>query len=414
MSIQFFLNPKLFAKLSQCLWLFLFCSPALVLSQSNNEVGGESTNSQLTILESNQEDLSNKPWSVSLEAIALARSNGRVNQGLVNRVSPDTSFFATGPSPSGIQVLNSNQFQYHPTVGPKVSIGYKGDANRSYELTYFGLNNQNSSQTIGPDGNWLTMYAPGFWQTQDYPYQGMKWSSSSNLNSVEGNASQRVSKDLSVIAGVRWLSMSDSLTGSVTPGDQYAPGWKFNPNDPMVIPHCGDPAITFPNSGSQGNPTFQQLSSCVNPASNNLLSFSNFWSTKTTNNLLGIQLGVQGLLFEYGQFVLDGTLKAGFYNNHASQSSAVSMEKTMYYSGSTANQFAYTGDGLLQLKYLATKDVTIKLGYQFLLMGNIALAPGQISQTIAKNSPTSLSATGVNAGSTVFFQGATLGLEYKF
>lgn len=410
MDIQLTLPRQLLTKVSKYLPLFLLCTSSPAFSETSNSA----INSVEPPNEINQQDLSEKPWRISLEAIVLQRSNGGVNQSLVNRVEPGTSFFGTGPSRTGSEAFNSNQFRYDGSVGPKLSITYREDANRSFDFTYFGLFNQSSSQTIGPDGNWLTMYAPGFWQTQDYPYQGMKWSTSSNLNSAEANANQKISKALSLIAGLRWLNMNDSLMGSVTPGDQYAPGWKFNPNEPTVVPHCGDSAVPFPNAGSPGNPTFQQLTNCANPASSSPLSFSNFWTTKTTNNLMGIQLGVQGVLFEFGQFSLDGTLKAGLYNNHATQSSAVSMEKIMYFANSSSNQLAYSGDGLIQLKYSVTNDLLIKLGYQFLWLGNLALAPGQISKTYAKNSPTSLSAVGVNAGSSVLFQGGTLGLEYKF
>ena len=72
------------------------------------------------------------------------------------------------------------------------------------------------------------------------------------------------------------------------------------------------------------------------------------------------------------------------------------------------------GEGGIQIKYSITDDLLIKVGYNLLWLGNVALAPGQIPQTRAGQNPTSLTATGVTAGSSVLFQGVTLGLQYAF
>ena len=69
---------------------------------------------------------------------------------------------------------------------------------------------------------------------------------------------------------------------------------------------------------------------------------------------------------------------------------------------------------MIQLKYLITNGLSIKVGYELLWLNKVALAPGQISQTYSGQNPTSVTATGVNTGSSVLFQGGTVGLEYAF
>ena len=72
------------------------------------------------------------------------------------------------------------------------------------------------------------------------------------------------------------------------------------------------------------------------------------------------------------------------------------------------------GEGGIQIKYAIADDLLIKVGYNLLWLGHVALAPGQIPQTRAGQSPTSITATGVNAGSNILFQGVTAGLQYSF
>jgi hypothetical protein len=346
-------------------------------------------------------------WTLSLEAIALKRSSGSVNQPLINQVSGNQVWYSmTQPNSSNsayaTELFNSNQFNYGYQVGPKITINYRDDSGVGLELSYFNVLNLNGTNTTGPNGNWLTMYAPGpFWQTQDSPNQGMTWRSTTNLYSAEVNTKSEITRNLKLIAGFRWIQLNDTLTGAVTPPDQFAPAWKASPGVP-----CG--GATFP--------TFQQLSLCGSSIWNvsQPLSFSNFWVTSTTNNLFGLQLGAEGDLFNIGKLSLGGSLKAGVYNNRATQSDWVSMAKQFYYGSATRSRPAYAGDAVLQLKYHLTNDFAVKLGYQLLWLDKIALAPGQIPKTYSNGLLGTETANGVNAGSNILFQGGALGIEYMF
>ena len=259
-------------------------------------------------------------WTVSVEAIALNRIGG-VNRTLVERVPGtepfDKTLFDTGP-----EAFNSNQFQQGFSAGPKIDLIYRGDSGYSVELSYFNIFNQSATHTTGPDtpADWLVMKAPGlFWQTQDFPYQGMVWSDITNLNSAEANGRLALSSRVTVLAGFRWIQLNDTLQGTLSPADRNEPKWKN---------YC-DPS----------NCTLQEVAQA--PLGPVVGSYPPFWTTKTANNLYGVQIGVDGKIFELGRFSIGGQIKAGLFDNNAEQSTGVSLEKVVYPVSATANHAAF-------------------------------------------------------------------------
>ena len=117
-------------------------------------------------------------------------------------------------------------------------------------------------------------------------------------------------------------------------------------------------------------------------------------------------------MLELGRFSLDGLMKIGIFDNHAEQSTGVSLEKVVYPSQATTNRAAFVGEAGLQLKYQVIKGVALKVGYKALWLDGVALTPGQIQET--SSTPSSVRALGVNCGSGVLFHGAIAGLEYSF
>ena len=128
--------------------------------------------------------------------------------------------------------------------GTEISLTYHDESGYGAELSYFSILNQSATKTIGPDtpSDWLVMKAPGiFWQTQDFPYQGMTWSDTTNLYSAEANGQLNLSNRVTLIAGVRWLQLNDNLLGTLTPADRTAPTWKqTNPEDNLFQVTSGD------------------------------------------------------------------------------------------------------------------------------------------------------------------------------
>ena len=341
-------------------------------------------------------------WTVSTEAIVLDHS-GNVNRTLVARVPGSTQFCATAGYPwpgctapaTGVEAFNSNQFQDVFSAGPKINLIYHGDAGYSVELLYFNIFNQSATKVTGPDNpaGWLVMKAPGgFWQTQDFAYQGMAWGTTTNLYSAEANGRLDLSRRVTLLAGFRWLQLNDNLVGTLPPPDVMEPTWK-------------QPCLLHP---SASNCDIFHIQQGTTPAGTN----PPFWNTATTNNLYGIQIGVDGKILEYGRISLEGLIKFGVFDNNAEQWTGVSMQKTVYPSGASASHTALLTDGGLQLKYQISKGLAVKAGYEALWLNGVALAPGQIRET--STAPSSVTALGVNSGSSVFFQGVTVGLEYSF
>ena len=321
---------------------------------------GDQENSTSTLPESTPR------WTVSAEAIALERIGG-VNRTLVERVPLTVPFFSVPNAPS-VEAFNSSQFQQGFAAGPKIDLIYHGDSGYSAELSYFNIFNQNDTKAIGPDSpaDWLLMKAPyPFWQTQDHTYQAMAWSAATNLYSAEANGRLELSSRVTMLAGFRWLQLNDKLLGTLSPAGIFPP----------------------------------------------------FWNTSTVNNLYGAQIGVDGKILELGRFSLGGLIKIGIFDDNAGQSTGVSLQKEVYPSKASANHAAFVGEAGVQLKYQVSNGLALKAGYEALWLDGVALAPGQIQETIATEHlppPSTVRTLGVNCGSGILFQGFTAGFEYSF
>jgi hypothetical protein len=124
----------------------------------------------------------------------------------------------------------------------------------------------------------------------------------------------------------------------------------------------------------------------------------------TTNTLLGFQIGAEARLWSNSRWEIDGALKAGIYNDHAS------VAATYYETGGCGvvhNNTAFVGEIDLTAVYHINGAWSFRAGYELLWLDGVALATNQI----ATCDPVTGTAT-LNQG-TVFYQGATLGLEYR-
>ena len=282
---------------------------------------------------------------------------GAGNQSLVALVPGNVPWWtSSGPNTAnvpGVEALNSNQLGQGLAAGPKLSLAYRDPSGYGVELSYFNVLGLTAAKAIGPVGQWLVMKAPGtFWQTQDYAYQSMVWQDDTRLHSLEANARLEISPRVTLLAGFRWLQLRDQLQGTLSPADLGQPMWKFSALSTLsdAVPIPGSPIV-------------------VNPA---------FWTTSTTNNLYGVQIGAKAAIWEFGRFSVEGAIKAGVYDNRANQTTLVSLEKQIHPATAATNAAAFVGEGGLIAKYQLTEGVALKLGYEALWFGGVALAPGQI------------------------------------
>ena len=192
----------------------------------------------------------------------------------------------------------------------------------------------------------------GFLQLTDSPQQSMAWTYATRLYNAELNARWNPRCNLTMLAGFRWVNLSESLVGTLTP-------------------------LSFPTEPP-------------------------FWNTMTTNNLYGFQIGTDGKIFERGRFSIGGLAKAGIFDNNADESTGVSTEKQVRPSSASTNHAAFVGETGLQCRYQVTERLTLKAGYQAIWLEGVALAPGQIQETYL-TSPTTVQAVGVNCNGGVFY-----------
>jgi hypothetical protein len=300
-------------------------------------------------------------WTVSADAIILDRI-GSVNRTLVERV-PGTVPLPNLSTTPGKEALNSNNFRQGFSPGGRIDVIRHGDSGYDLEVLYFQTAGWSSTRSVGPSNppDWLVMRAPGgFLQTQDHSYQAMSWDYDTRLYNAEINVRWNAYSRLTLLAGFRWVQLSEKLQGSLVPLEGFKP----------------------------------------------------FWNTSTTNNLFGLQIGADGKIWERGRFSINGLIKAGAYVNHAEESTGVSIFKVLRPSSTTTNHAAFVGEIGLQCKYQVSKGLGLKVGYEALWLEGVALAPGQIRETYTTQ-PDTVHALGVSS-SRVFFHGATAGLAYSF
>ena len=124
------------------------------------------------------------------------------------------------------------------------------------------------------------MRAPGdFLQTQEgFPtfQQNMTWNYNSRLYNAELNRRWNLCRRVTLLAGFRWVNLSEELEGILAPPGTFGAG--------------------------------------------------TFWDTHTQNNLFGLQIGADATLFERGRFSIDGVLKVGIFDNHVDETTSVRMD----------------------------------------------------------------------------------------
>ncbi len=331
-------------------------------------------------------------WTLSAEAILLARS-GTSHRSLVSVVPGSVPWLTlTGTNTTnypGAEVLNSSQLGQRLDAGARWSLAYRDPSGYGLGVSYFSVLGLKAVRSTGPENpaQWLVMKAPGsFWQTQDYAYQSMVWQDDTRLHSLEADARLELSPRTTLLLGLRWLQLRDRLQGTLTPDDLGEPVWKL----------IG--AVTLPNAVPLANSSI-----VVNPP---------FWTTTTTNNLYGLQIGARSDIWEMGHFSLEGVLKAGLYDNRSRQTTLVSMAKQLYPAFAATSAAAFVAEGGLVAKYRLTGGVTLKLGFDALWFDGVALAPAQIQKI--STTQTSVSASGVDRRSTTLLQGMSFGLDYAF
>lgn len=271
-------------------------------------------------------------------ALFLKRTTGR--SFVLNAISPTQNF--------NVQDLT---FDFEPAV--RVSaIGDLGDG-WGVEGVFFGLDNWRAhSNQVG--GLVFGPY-PGFVVIGS----GTNFDYAANLFNSELNFRYAVNDRLSLLAGFRWIELSETFKADVP----------------------------LPLGGS-----FSQYHISAN------------------NHLYGGQLGVEGTLWRAGGFHIDGFGKAGLFANPARQT--ITTESLLFPVSSLSasnSTLAFAGELALNASYDVTRWLTIQAGYEVFWLTGIALAPNQLTvNNLATNQ------AGINTNGSIFYHGAYAGLQIRW
>ena len=310
-------------------------------------------------------------WTASAEFMILERV-GSTPYVLVETVPSRVRYDDLSKTP-GTPVLNADDFRPGFSGGPRVGLIRQGDDGRDLEVSYFQIDGWQSDRAVGPTpDDWLVMRAPGnFLQTQnDYPtlQQVMGWEYTSRLYNAEVNMRWHPCRRVTVLTGFRWVNVTEELVGILTPPTAHGTG--------------------------------------------------PFWDTRTKNNLYGLQIGADAKLLERNRFSIDGVLKTGIFDNHASEATSVRIDRIQFPESDSTDCLAFLGEVGVQCHYQVNRRLSLKAGYEAVWLQGLALAPGQIVETYSHGSviprEVSVQSLGVNCSSGVFYHGATTGLEYSF
>jgi hypothetical protein len=303
-------------------------------------------------------------WTAAADFIILQRI-GSVAYPLVETVpadqSPDTY--------PGAEALNAADLHQGFSGGPRLDLIHHGDQDADLEVVYFQIDGWDGYRGIGPTpDDWLVMKAPGgFVQTQDNKAeQFMAWGYTSRLYNAEVNARWEHWRRVTLLAGFRWVNLTEGLLGTMPPE--------------RTVP---------------------------------------FWNTQTKNNLYGLQIGAEAKLLERGRFSIACIEKAGLFDNHAEETTTASIYRILFGESDATDHLAFVGEIGVQCKYQITPRLSLRAGYEALWLQGVALAPGQIAQTVTHHGghlpqEISLQPLGVACGSGVLYHGATAGLGYSF
>lgn len=179
----------------------------------------------------------------------------------------------------------------------------------------------------------------------------------SSLLGVEYNLRNRYDNGMTALAGFRWISLDEDFLYNIT------------------VPGAGPQIIGG--------------------------------LTETTNNLFGLQVGLEGVILSRGCMQLEGGMKAGGYWNMAEHTTSMAGVPApgLEIIDVDEDKFAFEGEvefaGVCQL----TDVWNLRIGYQFLWLEGVALAPDQISAiNLITNS-------GIDTSGSPFYHGALVQLE---
>jgi hypothetical protein len=238
--------------------------------------------------------------------------------------------------------------------GMRIVAGWRQDAQRAFEVSYFAIFNWHDSATFHGNNNLALPGDLGLASQDFFAADEMHLTYRSQLNNAEANM---IGTDgpFSLLGGFRYLSLYEKLNIRATDLDTGS----------------GDYRI------------------------------------RTTNNLFGGQLGAR-FCRSYGRIGWDATGKAGLFGNSANEwqfvTDAVPGSFLRDRRSASGAQVAFVSDINVSVYYRLFSFLTLRAGYNLLWVDGVALAPGQLDFT-----NTAVSGSNLRSGDGFFAHGASAG-----
>ncbi|MFO7906621.1 MAG: BBP7 family outer membrane beta-barrel protein [Planctomycetota bacterium] len=304
-------------------------------------------------------------YDASAEWVSLKRDS----------VGEDTVFSTLGIGPDN-PVLGTDQLDFDNESGFRASFAIQLGPGSSLETTYLGLANWASNSNVTSEIDELySIYSEfgtdpsgGFLETDQASFQGIAYSS--DFDTIELNYRRR------------WAGPNTRLQGSWFYGIRYM----------------------------QLKEDFQYVTeSQVNEASSETV-------VSTLNSLTGGQLGSSLWLCLLPGLHVGTEARAGLYGNHATQRTTVAVSDPgteSYRAHVTEDSPAFLGDANVSALWRINQQWTLRGGYMFLWMDEVALATDNFDPDVPifGGDPSPRDAE-IDNSSYLFYHGFTAGVEY--
>lgn len=127
--------------------------------------------------------------------------------------------------------------------------------------------------------------------------------------------------------------------------------------------------------------------------------------SNTTNDLWGVQVGLEGAWLVSQRWWFDFVMKGGIFNDHITATNNVVNNGVPTLITDTRDRTAWVGDLALTANWQMTPWLTFRAGYQALFFNGLGLAQEQVSSALLTNTPGPLNDSGKIA-----IHGPTIGL----
>ena len=278
---------------------------------------------------------------------------------------------------NGVPVLSSGDLDFDNTSGLRASFAMQLGAGNTIETTYVGGFNWNDSVEVTSAADDLfSIYSDygldppptGYVETDLASLQRLSYSST--LDSIELDYRQR------------WVSPNVRFQGSWLVGVRYV----YMKEDLYYT--------TYSDLNAAGQET----------------------KVSTMNSLTGAQIGGDMWLTVMPGLRIGGEGKIGIYGNHGTVRTDIQTTNDPFFYSENGGEddAAYVGDLNFIMLWRLNQNWTFRLGYNFLLLGDVALATNNFNPQVSLNGPPAPRPVLFDNGEAVLYHGISLGVEYMW